>query len=129
MDWKDGSGLSIRYRIRNISKYNISFLLQNELIRYRLVKFENTVLIFLSRIKIDTVKYGTNGTVIRYERIKKTVNFYLLMVGKKDGFLVEVVSRGVVVVRGVDSVVEEVNDVPVVVRGVVVVMSGILGTL
>jgi hypothetical protein len=51
------------------------------------------------------------------------------MVGKKDGFLVEVVGRGVVVVRGVDSVVEEVNDVPVVVRSVVVVMSGILGTL
>ncbi len=47
------------------------------------------------------------------------------MVGKKDGFLVEVVGRGVVVVRGV----EEVDDVPVVVRGVVVVMSGILGTL
>ena len=39
------------------------------------------------------------------------------MVGKKDGFLVEVVGRGVVV-RGVDGVVE-----------VVVVMSGILGTL
>jgi hypothetical protein len=28
MDWKDGSGLSIRYRIRNISKYGINFLLQ-----------------------------------------------------------------------------------------------------
>ena len=51
------------------------------------------------------------------------------MVGKKDGFLVEANGRGVVVVRGVDGVVEEVNDVPVVVRGVVVVMSGILGTL
>ncbi len=64
------------------------------------------------------------------------------MVGKKDGFLVEVVGRGVVVrgvdgvvvgrgvvVRGVDGVVEEVDDVPVVVRGVVVVMSGILGML
>ncbi len=51
------------------------------------------------------------------------------MVGKKDGFLVEVVGRGVVVVWGVDSVVEEVDDVPIVVRGVVVVMSGILGTL
>ncbi len=49
------------------------------------------------------------------------INFYLLIVGKKDGFLVEVVVRGVVV-RGVDGVVE-------VVRGVVVVMSGILGTL
>jgi hypothetical protein len=34
------------------------------------------------------------------------ISFYLLMVGKKDGFLVEVVGRGVVVV-----------------------MSGILGTL
>jgi len=42
------------------------------------------------------------------------ISFYLLIVGKKDGFLVEVVGRGVVV-RGVD--------------GVVVVMSGILGTL
>ena len=52
-----------------------------------------------------------------------------MIVGKKDGFLVEVVGRGVVVVRGIDGVVEEVNDVPVVVRGVVVVMSGILGTL
>ncbi len=50
------------------------------------------------------------------------------MVGKKDGFLVEVVVRGVVV-RGVDCVVEVVDDVPIVVRGVVVVMSGILGTL
>ncbi len=50
------------------------------------------------------------------------------MVGKKDGFLVELVVRGVVV-RGVDSVVEVVDDVPVVVRGVVVVKSGILGTL
>jgi hypothetical protein len=50
------------------------------------------------------------------------------MVGKKDGFLVEVVDRGVVV-RGVDSVVKVVDDVAVVVRGVVVVMSGILGTL
>ena len=57
------------------------------------------------------------------------ISFYLLMVGKKDGFLVEVVGRGVVVVRGVDSVVEVVDDVPVVVRGEVVVMSGILGTL
>jgi hypothetical protein len=56
------------------------------------------------------------------------ISFYLLMVGKKDGFLVEVVSRDVVV-RGTDDVVEVVDDVPVVVRGVVVVMSGILGTL
>ncbi len=51
------------------------------------------------------------------------------MVGKKDGFLVEVVGRGEVVVRGVDCVVEVVDDVSVVVRGVVVVKSGILGTL
>jgi hypothetical protein len=57
------------------------------------------------------------------------ISFYLLIVGKKDGFLVEVVGRGVVVIRGVDCVVEVVDDVPVVVRGVVVVMSGILGTL
>ncbi len=49
------------------------------------------------------------------------------MVGKKDGFEVVVVGRGVVV-RGVDGVVEVVNDVPVVVR-VVVEESGILGTL
>jgi len=48
------------------------------------------------------------------------------MVGKNDGFLV--VGRGVVVGR-IDDVVEEVDDVPVVVRGVVVVKSGILGTL
>jgi hypothetical protein len=53
------------------------------------------------------------------------ISFYLLMVGKKDGFLVEVVGRDVVV--WVDGVVEVVDDV--VVRGVVVVMSGILGTL
>ncbi len=56
------------------------------------------------------------------------ISFYLLIVGKKDGFLVVVVGRGVVVWR-IDGVVEEVDDVPVVVRGVVVVMSGILGTL
>ena len=48
------------------------------------------------------------------------------MVGKNDGFLV--VGHGVVVWR-IDCVVEEVDDVPVVVRDVVVVMSGILGTL
>ncbi len=54
------------------------------------------------------------------------VSFYLLIVGKKDGFLV--VGRGVVV-REINDVVEVVDDVPVVVRGVVVVMSGILGTL
>ncbi len=56
------------------------------------------------------------------------ISFYLVMVGKKAGFLVEVVGRGVVV-RGIDGVVEVVDDVPVVVRGEVVVMSGILGTL
>ena len=55
------------------------------------------------------------------------ISFYLLMVGKKDGFLVEVVGRDVVV--WVDGVVEVEDDVRVVVRGVVVVMSGILGTL
>ncbi len=48
------------------------------------------------------------------------------MVGKKDGF--GVVNRGVVV-RGIDGVVEVVDDVPVVVRVVVVVKSGILGAL
>ncbi len=56
------------------------------------------------------------------------VSFYLLMVGKKDGFEVVVVGRGVVV-REVDGVVEVVDDVPVVVRVEVVVKSGILGTL
>ena len=56
------------------------------------------------------------------------ISFYLLMVGKKDGFLVEVVGRDVVV-WDPDCVVEVVDDVRVVVRGVVVVMSGILGTL
>jgi hypothetical protein len=50
------------------------------------------------------------------------------LVGKKDSFEVVVVGRGVVI-RGVDSVVEVVDDVPVVVRVEVVVRSGILGTL
>jgi hypothetical protein len=50
------------------------------------------------------------------------------MVGKNDDFEVEVIGRGVVV-RGVDCEVKVVDDVPVVVRGVVVVKSGILGTL
>jgi hypothetical protein len=50
------------------------------------------------------------------------------MVGKKDGFEVVVVGRGVVV-RRVDGVVEVVDDVPVVIRVVVVERSGILGTL
>ncbi len=54
------------------------------------------------------------------------VSFYLLIVGKNDDFLV--VGRGVVV-QGIDGVVEVVDDVPVVVQGEVVVMSGILGTL
>ncbi len=49
------------------------------------------------------------------------------MVGKKDGFKVVTVDRDVVI-REVDGVVEVVDDVPVVVR-VVVVESGILGTL
>ena len=49
------------------------------------------------------------------------------MVGKKDGFEVVVVDRGVVV-RKVDGVVEVVDVVPVVVR-VVVGGSIILGTL
>ncbi len=50
------------------------------------------------------------------------------MVGKKDGFGVVVVDRGVVV-RRVDGVVEVVDDVPVLVRVTVVVRSGILGAL
>ena len=49
------------------------------------------------------------------------------MVGKKAGFEVVIVGRGVVV-RRVDGVVEVVDDVPVVVR-VVVEESDILGTL
>ncbi len=49
------------------------------------------------------------------------------MVGRKAGFEVVVVGRGVVV-RRVDGVVEVVDDVPVVVR-VVVEESGILGAL
>jgi hypothetical protein len=49
-----------------------------------------------------------------------------LTVGKKAGFEVVVVDRGVVV-RGIDGVVEVVDDVPIVVR--VVVRSGILGAL
>ena len=54
------------------------------------------------------------------------VNFYLLMVGKKDDFEVVVVDRGVVI-REVDGVVEVVDVVQVVVR-VLVEGSGILGT-
>ncbi len=50
------------------------------------------------------------------------------MVGKKDGFEVVVVGRGVVV-RRVDGVVEAVHGVPVVVRVVVKERSGILGAL
>jgi hypothetical protein len=50
------------------------------------------------------------------------------MVGKKNYFEVVVVGRGVVV-RGIDGVVEVVDDVSIVVRVVVVVRSGILGTL
>ncbi len=49
------------------------------------------------------------------------------MVGKKNGFEVVVVDRGVVV-REVDGVVKVVDGVPVVVR-VVVEGSGILGML
>jgi hypothetical protein len=50
------------------------------------------------------------------------------MVGKKDGFDVVIIDRDVVI-RKVDGVVEVVDDVPVVVRVVVVEGSGILGTL
>jgi hypothetical protein len=55
------------------------------------------------------------------------IKYYLLMVGKKDGFEVVVVDRGVVV-REVDGVVEVVDVVQAVVR-VVVRGSIILGTL
>ncbi len=54
------------------------------------------------------------------------LSFYLLIVGKKDGFEVVVVDHGVVI-REVDGVVEVVDVVPVVVR-VVVEGSVILGT-
>jgi hypothetical protein len=54
------------------------------------------------------------------------LSFYLLIVGKKDGFKVVVVNRGVVI-REVDGVVEVVDVVQVVVR-VVEEGSGILGT-
>ena len=56
-------------------------------------------------------------------------SFYLLRDGKKAGFEVVVIGRGVLVILGVDSVVEVVDDVPVVIRVVVVVKSGILGAL
>ncbi len=52
-----------------------------------------------------------------------------MRVGKKAGLEVVVVGRGVVVALGVDSVVEVVDDVPAVIRVVVVVRSGILGAL
>ena len=52
-----------------------------------------------------------------------------MRVGKKAGLEVVVVGRGVVVVLGVDRVVEVVDDVPTVIRVVVVVRSGILGAL
>jgi hypothetical protein len=51
-----------------------------------------------------------------------------LRVGKKAGFEVVVVGRGVVV-RRVDGVVEVVDGVPVVVRVIVEERSGILGAL
>jgi hypothetical protein len=74
------------------------------------------------------IRYGTvrNNTRIRYHSNVLIASFYLLMVGKKDGFEAVVVDRGVVI-RKVDGVVEVVDDVPVVVR--VVVESGILGAL
>ncbi len=63
---------------------------------------------------------------LRYQDYELRLSFYLLMVGKKDGFEVVVVDRGVVI-REVDGVVEVVDVVQVVVR-VVVEGSGILGT-
>ncbi len=77
-------------------------------------------------VKFGIIRYGTvwYGNTVPYELL---VSFYLLIVGKKDGFEVIVVGRDVVV-RRVDGVVEVVDDVPVVVR-VVVEESGILGTL
>ncbi len=69
----------------------------------------------MCKLKID---YDTK----MYELL---ASFYLLMVGKKDGFEVVVVGRGVVV-REVDGVVEVVDVAPVVVR-VVVEGSVILG--
>ncbi len=66
------------------------------------------------------MNYGTK----MYELL---LSFYLLIVGKKNGFEVVVVDRGVVI-REVNGVVEVVDVVPVVVR-VVVGGSVILGTL
>ncbi len=86
------------------------------------------MLIFFNKLKLtqySTVRYGT---VIRYHGYEQIVSFYLLMVGKKNGFEVIVVGRDVVVWR-VDGVVEVVDGVPVVVRVVVEERSGILGAL
>ncbi len=88
-----------------MKKYGINFLSQIKLIRYGTVRYNNTV----PWICINS-------------------KFYLLIVGKKDGFEVVVVGRDVVV-RKVDGVVEVVDGVPVVVRVVVKEKSGILGAL
>jgi hypothetical protein len=104
----------IRYRIRKTIK------IKNKLLKGQSFEFSLMILIcskILYKLKIN---YGTK----RYELL---VNFYLLIVGKKDGFGVVVVDRGVVV-RKVDGVVEVVDVVPVVIR-VVVEGSVILGTL
>ncbi len=87
---------------------------------------KDTVLIFFNKLKLTqygTVQYG--DTVPWVWVISK---FYLLIVGKKAGFEVIVVGRGVVV-RRIDGVVEVVDGVPVAVRVVVKERSGILGAL
>ncbi len=103
-----GSGLWIRYRIRNIRK--------NQSFEFSLIILINSK----KSVKKLKINYGTK----MYELL---VNFYLLMVGKKDGFEVVVLDRGVVV-RKVDGVVDVVDVVQVVVR-IVVGGSVILGTL
>jgi hypothetical protein len=85
-------------------------------------RFDNSLTISI-QLKSKIIYY-TNCGIVMY---KLLVNYYLLMVGKKDGFEVIDVDRGVVF-RKVDGVVEVVDVVPVVVR-VVVGGSVILGML
>jgi hypothetical protein len=112
MDCRDGSRLLKRYRIRNTSK------IKNKLSTHHSFKFPLNFNLFKRLYKLK-INYGTKINEL-------LVSFYLLMVGKKGGFEVVVVDRGVVV-REVDGVVEVVDVVPVVVR-VVVEKSVILGT-
>ncbi len=115
MDCRDGFRLLKRYRIRNTSK------IKNKLSTHHSFKFPLNFNLFKKIIQNQNkLNYGT-------KMYKLLVSFYLLMVGKKDGFEVVVVDRGVVV-RKVDGVIEVMDVVPVVVR-VVGEGSVILGTL